>query len=272
MVPPVQASGYTEVTVSAQTPFTEPKGISKKLAENYRKDGFLTGIYVSDAVEATHHRQAYNALEAEVGAEKCEIGLVDWHFDYQFIWELATHPKIVDVIEALIGPDVMLLATHFFCKYGPRDKFVAWHQDVTYWGLEPPDAITAWYAIDDSDTGNGCMQVIPGSHQRGIKEHGTSDQAGNLLSINQEVPVTEAEAETAVDLVLKAGEMSIHHGQMIHGSLPNHSTRRRCGLTIRYIDPSVRQAEENSLKRPWKPILLRGEDRYQNFTTVSNPF
>ncbi len=243
-----------------------------QLAERYRKDGFLTGIHIADETEATQHRRAYDALEAAVGKEICEIGLIDWHFDHQFIWNLATHPKILDVIEALIGPDVMLLATHFFCKYGPRDKFVAWHQDVTYWGLEPPDAITAWYAIDDSDTGNGCMQVIPGSHQRGIQEHGTSERVGNLLSINQEVPVTKAEADSAVDLVLKAGEMSIHHGQMIHGSLPNYATRRRCGLTIRYIEPSVKQAEENSLKRPWKPILLRGEDRYQNFITVPNPF
>ena len=243
-----------------------------QLLENYRKDGFLTSIPVADTTEATRYQNAYDVLEAEIGKEKCEIGLIDWHFDRQFIWELAIHPKIVDVIETLIGPDVMMLATHFFCKYGPREKFVAWHQDVTYWGLEPPDAITAWYAIDDSDNGNGCMRVIPGSHQRGIQEHRKSEQAGNLLSINQEVPVTEAEAGTAVDLVLKAGEMSIHHGQMIHGSLPNHSTRRRCGLTIRYIAPSVKQAEENSLKRPWKPILLRGEDRYQNFTTAPNPF
>ena len=90
-----------------------------QLLENYQKDGFLTGIHIADETEATHYQRAYDALEAEVGKEKCEIGLIDWHFDYQFIWELATHPKIVDVIEALIGPDVMLLATHFFCKYGP---------------------------------------------------------------------------------------------------------------------------------------------------------
>ncbi len=243
-----------------------------QLANRYRKDGFLTGIHVADETEALRYQDAYNALEAEVGADKCEIGLVDWHFEHQFIWGLATHPKIVDVIEEIIGPDVMLLATHFFCKYGPREKFVAWHQDVTYWGLEPPEAITAWYAVDDSDTGNGCMQVIPGSHQQGIQAHGKSKQAGNLLSINQEVSVTTEAADSAVDLVLKAGEMSIHHGQIIHGSLPNHSTRRRCGLTIRYIPPSVRQAEENSLKRPWKPILLRGKDLYKNFTTVQPPF
>lgn len=245
---------------------------TRSLAETYQHDGFLTGIPIADAPEAARYQAAYNALEAEVGAEKCEIGLVDWHFEHQFIWDIATHPKIIDVIEALIGPDVMLLATHFFCKYGPREKFVAWHQDVTYWGLEPPEAVTAWYAVDDSDTGNGCMQVIPGSHRHGIQAHGTSERAGNLLSINQEVPVTAEAAASAFDLVLKAGEMSIHHGSLIHGSLPNHSTRRRCGLTIRYIPPTVRQAEANSLKRPWKPILLRGEDRHHNFNTVPNPF
>lgn len=248
------------------------KSTNGQLLTAYQKDGYLTGIHVADDAEATQYRVEYDALEAEVGKEKCEIGLIDWHFDYEFIWQISTHPKILDVIEELIGSDIMLLATHFFCKYGPREKFVAWHQDVTYWGLEPPDAITAWYAIDDSDVGNGCMQVIPGSHHKGIQEHGKSEQEGNLLSINQEVPVTEDEADTAVDLVLRAGEMSIHHGQIIHGSLPNHSTRRRCGLTVRYISPSIRQAEDNSLKRPWKPILLRGEDRYHNFTTVPNPF
>lgn len=243
-----------------------------ELLTSYQKNGFLTGIPITDETEATYFRKEYNALEDEVGTEKCEIGLIDWHFDYKFIWELAIHENIVDVIEELIGPDIMLLATHFFCKYGPKEKFVAWHQDVTYWGLEPPDAVTAWYAIDDSDTGNGCMQVIPSSHHKGIQEHGKSEQEGNLLSINQEVSVTEKEAKSAVDLVLKAGEMSIHHGQIIHGSLPNHSTRRRCGLTIRYISPSVKQAEDNSLKRPWKPILLRGKDQHNNFDIVPNPF
>ena len=242
------------------------------LLTSYQKNGFLTGIPVANNTETTYFRKEYNALEDEVGAEKCEIGLIDWHFDYKFIWELAIHEKIINVIEKLIGPDIMLLATHFFCKYGPKEKFVAWHQDVTYWGLEPPDAVTAWYAIDDSDTGNGCMQVIPGSHHKGIQEHGKSEQEGNLLSINQEVSVTEEDAKSAIDLVLKAGEMSIHHGQIIHGSLPNHSTRRRCGLTIRYISPSVKQAEDNSLKRPWKPILLRGEDQHNNFEIVPNPF
>ncbi len=237
----------------------------------YKTDGFISGLRIADAAEAARYRQLFDELEAREGREKCQVGLIDRHFDQQFIYELATHPKIVDCIEALVGPNVMLLATHFFCKYEQEEKFVAWHQDVTYWGLEPPFALTAWYAIDDSDCENGCMRVIPGTHRDGIREHGKSQTQGNLLSINQEVPITEEEEQRAVDLVLKAGEISIHDGALIHGSLPNRSTRRRCGLTIRYTTLNVRQAEENSLRRPWKPILLRGEDKFKHFGEPPRP-
>jgi len=177
-----------------------------------------------------------------------------------------------------MGPDILLLATHFFCKYpepgeaaeGP-EKFVAWHQDVTYWRLEPAFALTAWYAVDDSDAENGCMRVIPGTHAE-IRDHGTSERAGNLLSINQEVPVTEEEEARAVDLVLRAGEISLHHGKLIHGSNPNRSARRRCGMTIRYIPPHVRQTGLNSQGRSWSPVLVRGRDPYRHFPEQARPF
>jgi non-haem Fe2+, alpha-ketoglutarate-dependent halogenase len=256
--------------------------LTKQQIQAYKTDGFLNGIPVSAATENAHHRKLFDGLEAEEGREKCQIGLLDRHFDKEFVWELSTHPVILDCIEDLIGPNILLLATHFFCKYGSEvkraedeetfgERFVAWHQDVTYWGLEPPEAVTAWYAIDDSDVENGCMRVIPGTHH-GIREHGKSDQEGNLLSINQEVPVSEAEERSAADLILKAGEMSIHHGQIIHGSLPNRSTRRRCGLTIRYVPPWVKQVENNSLRRRWSAILVRGEDREKNLDELPMPF
>ena len=235
--------------------------LTAKQVTAYRQEGYVTGVRVADEADSVRFRQAFDALEAQVGRQRCEIGLVDWHFEHRFIWEIARLPKILDCVEALIGSNVMLLATHFFCKYGPEEKkFVAWHQDVTYWGLEPPEAITAWYAVDDSDRENGCMRVIPGTHAIGVKTHGKSAKEGNLLSINQEVAVSPSDENRAVDLILKAGEISIHHGMLIHGSLPNRSTRRRCGLTLRYVRPSVKQAAENSLRKPWKPVLLRGED------------
>ncbi len=245
--------------------------ITQQQTKAYETDGYITGIQISGEAEALHYRELFDELEAREGREKCQMGLLDRHLDQEFVWELATHPKILDCIERLIGPDILLLATHFFCKYGPQEKFVAWHQDVTYWGLEPPEAITAWYAIDDSDCENGCMRVIPGTHH-GIQEHGKSNKEGNLLSINQEVPVSEKDEQRAVDFILKSGEMSIHHGQLIHGSLPNRSTRRRCGLTLRYVPPWVKQLERNSMRRMWKAILLRGENRKRNFGEIPMPF
>jgi ectoine hydroxylase-related dioxygenase (phytanoyl-CoA dioxygenase family) len=243
-------------------------------ADLYQKEGYLTGIPIMNPAQAMHYRQAFDALEERVGREQAQVGLVDWHFKEQFIWELATHPKILDEVEAVIGPNILLLATHFFCKYGDgehQEKFVAWHQDVTFWGLEPPFAITAWYAVDDADQENGCMRVIPGTHVNGIIEHGKAQQVGNLLSINQEVSVTPEDEARAADIVLKAGEISLHDGTLIHGSLPNTSNRRRCGLTLRYVPPHVKQAEINSMGSRWQAILVRGEDTEQNFGQLAPP-
>lgn len=237
----------------------------------YHREGFLTGIRIAADTEALYYRQQFDRLEARTGREIAQIGLVDRHFEEPFIWELATHPKILDCAECLLGPNILLLATHFFCKYGPEEKFVAWHQDATYWGLEPPRTLTVWYAVDDSDRENGCMRVIPGTHRNGIREHGKSEMQGNLLSINQEVPITDEEERSAVDLELRAGEVSIHDGLLIHGSLPNHSTRRRCGLTLRYIPSYVRQIHLNSVGKRWRAVLVRGEDRERNFGEVARP-
>ena len=151
---------------------------------------------------------------------------------------------MLDPVEAVLGPDILLLASNFFCKYPAEERgerFVAWHQDVTYWGLEPPRAITAWIAIDDADVENGCMSVIPGSHRLGILEHAKSARAGNLLSINQEVPDGLVDEARAVSMPLRAGQMSLHDGMLLHGSHPNRSTRRRCGLAVRFTTPDVRQ-------------------------------
>lgn len=243
-----------------------------RLAASFNSDGYVTGIDVSDPDEVREYRQRFNELEQVEGREKCAVGLVDWHFQRQFIWELATHRRILEVVEAILGPDVLLLATHIFCKYGPQMKFVAWHQDVTYWGLEPPEAITVWYAIDDSNIDNGCMRVIPGTHGYGVLQHGKSHKKDNLLSIDQEVAVSKEDEARAVDLVLRAGQISVHDGRLIHGSGPNPTTSRRCGLTLRYARPSVRQVEKNSQDLAWRAILVCGTDHDGHFQLADPPF
>ena len=240
--------------------------ITSDQVQAFDEQGYLTGIDIHDANKAARCRAAFDELEAREGKENCEIGLQGRHIDQRFTWELASEVKILDWIEALIGPDILVLSTHFFCKYptAEKQKFVAWHQDVTYWGLDPPYALTAWYAIDDSDVDNGCMRVVPGTHRDGVVEHDKSARPGNLLSINQEVAF-EVDDTKAVDLILKAGQISIHHGHLIHGSNPNLSARRRCGLTIRFCPPNVKPINANSLGTPWPAVLARGEDRFKNF-------
>lgn len=251
--------------------------VLSSLPETFARDGYAAGIRIHDAAGAARVRSQFDELEAREGRERCAIGLVDRHFNEPFVRELATHPAVLDAVETVLGKDILLLATHFFCKYPapelPPDSgrsstltpYVAWHQDVTYWGLEPPIAVTAWYAVDDSDVDNGCMRAIPGTHSA-IREHGKAEREGNLLSINQEVPVSPDEEVRAADIPLRAGEISLHHGMLIHGSNPNLSTRRRCGLTIRYVPPHVRQTVLNSQGYRWQAILVRGEDRFGNFS------
>ncbi len=241
----------------------------------YKRDGFLNGIPVVEPAAAAAYATEFDRIENRVGKEHAQIELIDNHFKEEFIWQLATNETILDCIEGLIGPNILLLATHFFNKYGDgklAESYVAWHQDVTFWGLAPPLAITAWYAVDDSDVDNGCMQVIPGTHDLGLLEHGQATQEGNLLSINQEVPVTSDQTKSAVNLELQAGEMSIHDGTVIHGSLPNQSHRRRCGLTLRYVPTWVKQTEDNSHGKSWNAILVRGEDTFHHFGAKAAPF
>ncbi len=234
--------------------------------------GFTHGIRVAGPADVLRYRRRFDEVEARVGRAQCQTGLFDAHFELPFVWQLATNPLILDCVEAVIGPNILLMGSHFFCKYGPSESFVAWHQDVAYWGLKPAAAVSAWYAVDDSDADNGCMQVIPGSHRQGIRAHGKSAAAGsNLLSINQQVPVTSEELESAFDLELKAGEISLHDGLTIHGSPPNLSSRRRCGLALIYLPTHVKQVGENSLGTRWSALLVRGENREGHFETPPYP-
>ena len=235
--------------------------------------GYASKISVADRSAVTRYRQSFDEVEEREGRAKCQKGLFDLHFSVPFVWELASHPVILDCVETLLGPDLLLMGSHFFCKYGPSEAFVAWHQDVTYWGLEPQLAVSAWYAIDDSDAGNGCMQVIPKSHHGGVRQHGKSpDASANLLSINQALPVGDDELGELVNIELAAGEISLHHGLTMHGSRPNHSARRRCGLAMIYLPTHVRAAGANSRGIEWATVLVRGENRQRNFKDLPKPF
>jgi non-heme Fe2+,alpha-ketoglutarate-dependent halogenase len=246
--------------------------LSADQVDAFRTDGVLTGIPIDSPEEAAKFRREFDQLEAAEGREHVQNKVFDRHFDQRFLWEIASHPRILDCVESLYGPNILLLSTHVFCKYGPNDKFVAWHQDLTYWGLNQLEEVTAWYAIDPSDRDNGCMRVIP-QRRSAIVEHGKSDRPGNLLSVNQEVVVTAEDETSAIDCILQPGEISLHHGTAVHGSLPNRSPRRRCGVTVRYIPASVRPLSKGPVGTDWqwRPILVRGEYNDSHFQLALHP-
>jgi hypothetical protein len=182
-----------------------------------------------------------------------------------FVDGLMREAAIVDAVETILGPDVMVWATDFFIKEAGSPRFVSWHQDLTYWGLSSAEQVTAWIAFTPANPETGCMRFIAGSHAHGIVRHEETYAPDNILSRGQ--TIAGIEDEGAVDVVLAPGEVSLHHGRMFHASGPNRSGSRRIGLAIRYIPPSVRQVIG---KRDYA-ALVRGEDRFGHFDAPPRP-
>jgi len=245
----------------------------ESLKDQFEKDGYILGVPILTADEVVAARGAYERLELQTSERSAKGRITNAHQYDEAFFKLATHPRVLEIVETLMGPDIIILSTGFFVKApSSSDKFVAWHQDTMYWGLTPPFALTVWLAIDDADTENGCMRVIPGSHRLGLLPHGISGREGNLLGGDQEIDTVHFDESSAVDFCLNAGFASLHHGELIHGSNPNHSTRRRCGMTMRFTHPGVSPVTDGPFPFKEQPILVRGEDRFGNFQLAPLPF
>jgi non-haem Fe2+, alpha-ketoglutarate-dependent halogenase len=188
------------------------------------------------------------------------------HLLLTWLDELVRHPGVLDAVEQVIGPNILVWGSSFFIKEPQNPSFVSWHQDSTYWGLEPADIVTAWVALSESIHENGAMRVIPRSHKLDQVPHRDTFAADNLLSRGQEIMV-EVDESKAVELPLQPGEMSLHHVRLIHGSEPNPSTKRRIGFAIRYVPTYVRQAA--GLRD--SATLVRGVDEYRHFEPERRP-
>ena len=151
--------------------------------------------------------------------------------------ELARHPKILDMVEQVIGPDIILWGCHVFCKPGGDGLETPWHQDGEYWPIRPLATLTVWVAIDVSVESNGCLRVIPGSHQtRQTVAH--DQESSEALTLNLRARADEFDEATAVSLELQPGEMSLHDVYMLHGAARNVSSKRRAGVALRYMPAS----------------------------------
>lgn len=165
------------------------------------------------------------------------------HFGDPALNEWALAPEVVDLVEPLLGPDILLFSTHFICKPKGDGRRVPWHEDSAYWKklLDPMEVATVWLALDPSSTENGCMYVIPRSHNTGKK--GFSDYEGVDISksvFDTEIIPTQRKDELAVPCELRENHCSLHDARTQHGSPPNTSDKRRCGWTLRFIPATSR--------------------------------
>ncbi len=186
------------------------------------------------------------------------------HLRFRALEEIARHPAILDAVESLIGPDILVFTSTVWAKAAGDRRYVSWHQDSAYFGLDPHEEVTAWVALTDSRHDNGCLRVIPRSHLEADYRHAETRDADNLLIRGQ--TIHDLDESRALDVELQPGEFSLHAERTVHGSLANTSDRPRIGYAIFFIPPHVR----STLGRR-SALLVRGHDRFGHWDADPRP-
>ena len=230
----------------------------------YRRNGFLFPVLVMDEAEASQARDHLEGVEKRFGPQHYR-GKV--HLVLPFVRALVGKPEVLDAVESVIGPDILLWDCTFIVKEPGAATRVAWHQDLTYWALEPaPTVVSIWIAFSASTVESGCVKMLPGTHRQGQLTHAQRFSDGNILSRGQEIG-EGIDPSAAVDVVLQPGEMSLHHGYIVHASQPNRSADRRIGLNAQFISAATRPTSDVS----GSALRLRGQDRNPCFDGEFDP-
>ncbi|MDA1191112.1 MAG: phytanoyl-CoA dioxygenase family protein [Candidatus Poribacteria bacterium] len=244
-----------------------PKSLTPEQIAYFNEKGYLSPLDVFTASEAAANRAYFDDLMARAEANGWnDYAINGWHRHCQGVYDLVVEPRILDMVQDLLGSNLICWGTHFFSKKPGDDARVSWHQDASYWPLTPSKTVTVWLAIDDADVENSAMRVVPGSHRHGqIGFHRSASDEKNVL--NQTVIDAERYGDPPVSLEMRAGQMSLHSDLLLHGSEPNRSSRRRCGLTMRFLDPEVRAYHG------WNrnAITARGVDPADHWGNVARP-
>ena len=246
--------------------------LTQSQIDQYWDSGYLFPVQVLDPETASNFRATLENIEADWLDADLPKPLntykrVGAHVTMPFMVEISKSPAILDAVEGILGPDIMIYSAELFIKEPKTSHVVTMHQDLTYWGLGAIDGlVTAWVALSPATAESGCMDFVRGSHKNPILPHEDTHDANNLLSRGQEIKVEVAE-EDKTSIVLEPGQMSLHHGLTIHGSGPNTSDDRRIGVVIRYIRPDM---EQQVGARDFA-MMARGEDRFGHFEHVPEP-
>ena len=239
--------------------------LSPNQLKQYEDEGFVSPINVFSKDKAKEIRNQIELIENDMPEELDNSGRYNAHLISPLLDEVTHDSKILDAVQSLIGENILVCGTTLFIKNPHEKGFVSYHQDAKYIGLEPLNWVTAWVAITDSNEKNGCMRMWSGSHKDNLKEHDEKFNNGNLLTRGQTVKNVPKDETTP--LILEAGQMSLHHPTVVHGSELNKSNDRRIGFVIQsYISTNVKQVlGKNSVQ------LARGTDEYNYHEKINRP-
>lgn len=230
----------------------------------FRTHGYLSPLQAFSPDQARHYRARLEAYERQTGEEMNARLKIKAHLAFPWLCDMARNPAIVAAVRSLLGPDVLLFGASCFAKNAHDPRFVSWHQDSAYYGLDPHEEVTVWVALSRADSRSGCLKVLPGSHLGPDRVHDETYDAANLLSRGQSLrDIDEAQA---VEMPLEPGQFSIHHERTAHGSGPNLSDDRRVGVAFFYMPAHVRSTLG---RRTAMPVC--GSDSYGHWDRDPEP-
>ncbi|HEY9436225.1 MAG TPA: phytanoyl-CoA dioxygenase family protein [Blastocatellia bacterium] len=222
--------------------------LSNRQLTEYEHQGIVFPIKALSSEEAAYFNSEFKALIKRCGLRR---RLDNLHLFFEWAYRLVTHDAVLDAVQDVLGEDILVYGSLVFYK-PPRDSgYVSWHQDSLYSGLHLTPSISAWIALTQSNSANGCMRVIPKSHKHGLLNHTNAVDEANLIARGEQVATVINEAE-ALDVVLQPGEMSLHHSTIVHGSMPNTSNGPRIGFIVRFVTDQI-------MNRAWPMLRVRGK-------------
>ena len=245
------------------------QGLTRSQMDRYWAEGVVYPCAALEPHEALCLIPKFDVLRERMSNWTCSSQILKSYLVAPWVNDLVRNPKILDCVESILGPNILVWGATFFAKQPSNNLYVGWHQDLTYWGLEPADGVlTVWLALSDAVIANGAMQVVIGSHKNGVRQHYLEKDDTNMLMSAQNARLIDADQERITAVELQPGEFSMHHSLLLHGSGANTSKRPRIGLSINYISTEVIQRKNNGTD---VGMLVRGVDEYGHFVHEPSP-
>ncbi len=240
------------------------KHLTAAQVEHFKLHGYAFPFRAIDTSEAAQYRARIEAYEAHVGEDANRSLKIKAHLASPAFVELARNPRILDAVEDLIGPDILLFGSSVFAKDANDPRYVSWHQDSTYFGLTPHEEVTVWVGLTDAISENGCLRILPGSNCEPDFKHQETFAKDNMLAKGQSL--IGVDDNLGLEMPLRAGEFSIHHERTAHSSRCNTTDDRRIGFAFFYIPTHV----TSTIGRR-RATLVRGEDRFGHWDEETLP-